>query len=421
MAAREQTDASQGQLLAGADWLRDAHLQRVLDVLEKDGGGARVVGGAVRNALLGEPISDIDIATPLLPEDVMSRARTAGLGVHPTGIDHGTITLVADGHAFEVTTLRRDVETDGRRAVVAFASEWREDAERRDFTINAMYAARDGTVFDYFGGLADIAHKHIRFIGSAQQRIREDYLRILRFFRFFAQYGDGAPDAEGLTACAELRAGIARLSAERIGAEMMKLLSAPRAGEAVSLMAQTGVLEAILGPGAKPERLAKLIAIERAHGFKPDALTRLAVLAGHDARAARSLAGRLRLSNSEADALEQAAHAHGAHDPRTPEHDAHALLYLIGPDAYLRTALLGWSNSSADPGDGDRAHRARLPDRWRAPPMPVRGADVLALGVPAGPRVGEILEAFESWWISAGFPSDPAAHKAKLSALAGAS
>jgi poly(A) polymerase len=420
MAAHGHSGASPG-LLADADWLRAPQLQLVLDILEKDGGAARVVGGAVRNALLDEPINDIDIATPLLPADVMARASAAGLGVHPTGIDHGTVTLVAGGHAFEVTTLRRDVETDGRRAVVAFASNWREDAERRDFTINALYLTREGTVFDYFGGLEDIAHKRIRFIGSAQQRIREDYLRILRFFRFFAQYGHGMPDAEGLAACAELKAGIARLSAERIGAEMMKLLSAPRAPEAVSLMAETSVLEAVLGLGAHPERLAKLIAIESAHYFKPDALTRLAVLALDDALAASKLAARLRLSKSEAEALELAAHAHGAHDPGTPEHDARALLYALGPDTYVRAALFNWPASAADIGDSARAHRAKLPERWCAPPLPVRGADVLALGVPAGPRIGEVLKAFESWWISAGFPSDPAVHRAKLSALAGAS
>lgn len=420
MAAHGHSGATPG-LLADADWLRDPQLQRVLDVLEKDRGGARVVGGAVRNALLDEPINDIDIATPLLPSDVMARASAAGLGVHPTGIEHGTVTLVADGHAFEVTTLRRDVETDGRRAVVAFASNWREDAERRDFTINALYVSRDGTVFDYFGGLDDIAHKRIRFIGSAQQRIREDYLRILRFFRFYAQYSHGAPDAEGLAACAALKAGIARLSAERIGAEMMKLLSAPRAADSASLMAQTNVLEAALGPGAQPERLAKLIAIEGAHRFKPDAVTRLAVLALQDARAASTLAARLRLSNSEAEALEHAAQPHAAFGPNTPEHDARALLYALGPDRYVRAALFSWSACAAGIADSVRAHRARLPERWCAPPLPVRGADILGLGVAPGPRVGEVLKAFESWWISAGFPSDPAAHKAKLSALTDAS
>lgn len=418
MAASEAAGASAGRPLAKAEWLAGPQLQCVLDVLEKNGGAARVVGGAVRNALLGEPISDIDIATPLLPEDVMSRARAAGLGVHPTGIDHGTVTLTADGHAFEVTTLRRDVETDGRRAVVAFASEWREDAERRDFTINALYAARDGTVFDYFGGLEDIARKRIRFIGSAEQRIREDYLRILRFFRFYAQYGHGAPDAEGLAACAALKDGIARLSAERIGVEMMKLLSAPRAAEAIVRMAEAGVLTAVFGDATYPPRLSKLAAIESAHGFSPDAVTRLAVLALADSRRAPAVASRLRLSNSDAATLAGAAHEHTAFDPATSEDEARALLYRLGPQTYSRVALFGWAASPADPGDCARAHRARLPDRWCAPPLPVRGADVLALGVQPGPGVGELLRSFESWWISAGFPSDTAVQQAKLRALA---
>lgn len=415
--------ASQQRLLAEAVWLRGPQLQNVLDVLERDGGEARVVGGAVRNALLGEPINDIDIATPLLPEQVMARASAAGLGVHPTGIDHGTVTLVAGGHAFEVTTLRRDVETDGRRAVVAFASDWREDAERRDFTINALYAARDGTVYDYFGGLEDIAHKRVRFIGSAGQRIREDYLRILRFFRFNAQYGHGVPDQEGLAACAALKDGIGRLSAERIGVEMMKLVSAPRAAEAVEHMENTGVLAAVLGQSraAQPRRLAKLAAIEATHGFKPDAVTRLAVLALDNARQASALAARLRLSNSDAEALAGAARRSPAFDPASHENDARALLYAIGPLGYGRAALFDWSASPAAPGDVARAQRAKLPERWCAPQLPVRGADLLALGVPAGPRVGEVLKAFESWWISAGFPDDPALHQAKLSALAGAS
>lgn len=393
----------------------------MLDVLERDGGAARVVGGAVRNALLHEPITDIDIATPLLPQDVMARAGAAGLGVHPTGIDHGTVTLVADGHAFEVTTLRRDVETDGRRAVVAFATDWKDDAERRDFTINALYAARDGTVFDYFGGLGDLAEKRIRFIGSAEQRIREDYLRILRFFRFYAQYGHGAPDAEGLAACAGLKDGIARLSAERLGTEMMKLLAAPRAADAVAQMAESGVLDAVLGPGTQPARLTKLTAIERAAARGPDAITRLAVLALEDAGLASPLAARLRLSKNEAEGLAGAAQPHPAFDPQRAEHEAKALLYRIGAQTYARAALFDWAASSDAPGDAARLQRANLPERWQAPPLPVRGADVLALGVKAGPKVGEVMKAFEDWWISAGFPGDTALQQAKLSALAAAS
>lgn len=422
MTARsEQAGATPGRPLAGAAWLIDPRLQRVIDVLEADGGAARVVGGAVRNALLGEPISDVDIATPLLPQDVVTRGAAAGLSVHPTGIEHGTITLVSDGHAFEVTTLRRDVETDGRRATVAFSKDWQEDAERRDFTMNALYATRDGAVFDYFGGLDDLAHKRIRFIGSAHQRIREDYLRILRFFRFVAQYGHGMPDADGLAACAELKGGIARLSAERIGAELKKLLAAPGAATAVTHMAAANVLTAILGPACQPARLAKLVAIERGAGFAPDAITRLATLALDRASDASSLAQRLRLSNSEAEAVAEAAQRNRAYDPATKEDDARALLYRIGPDAYARAALFDWAASADQPDSVARGQRAKLPERWCAPPLPVRGADVLALGVKPGPNVGDVLKAFESWWVSAGFPSDPALQQAKLKALADAS
>ena len=417
----DQAGATPGRPLAGADWLLSPQLQRVLDVLETNGGAARVVGGAVRNALLAEPISDIDIATPLLPQEVMARGAAAGLGVHPTGIEHGTITLVSDGHAFEVTTLRRDVETDGRRATVAFSKDWREDAERRDFTMNALYATREGALFDYFGGLNDLAGKRIRFIGSAHQRIREDYLRILRFFRFFAQYGHGMPDADGLAACAELKDGIARLSAERIGAEMMKLLAAPGAAQAVTHMAEVNVLTAIMGPACHPARLAKLVAIEHNGNFAPDAITRLAALALDDSSEAPALAQRLRLSNSEAEAVAGAARRDRAYDPATLEDDARALLYRIGPDAYARAALFDWAASPKDAGHEDRRYRAKLPERWRAPQLPVRGTDVLALGVKPGPTVGSVLKAFESWWISAGFPSDAALQQAKLKALAAAS
>lgn len=421
MTARGDPGTTREQLLGGADWLRGPELQTVLDVLERDGGAARIVGGAVRNALLGEPITDIDIATPLLPSDVMLRANAAGLGVHPTGIDHGTVTLVAGGHAFEVTTLRRDVETDGRRAVVAFASDWKDDAERRDFTINALYAARDGTVLDYFGGLEDLEAKRIRFIGSAAQRIREDYLRILRFFRFYAQYGQGAPDADGIAACARLKDGMARLSAERIGAEMLKLLGAPRAAEAAAQMAQTGVLDVVLGPGTQPGRLAKLTAIERAARHAPNAITRLAVLALDDAGSALPLAARLRLSKQEASDLAATAQRNRAFDPQRAEHEAKALLYRTGAETYVRAALFDWAASPDAPDDDARLQRANLPDRWQAPPLPVRGADVLALGVKAGPQVGALLQAFEDWWISAGFPDDTALQQAKLSALAAAS
>ena len=418
MATDREPGATPSQSLARAPWLKASALCKVFDALAAEGGTSRVVGGAVRNALIGEAITDIDIATPLLPEDVTRLAEASGLAVHPTGIEHGTVTVVADGHAFEVTTLRRDVETDGRRAVVAFSTDWREDAGRRDFTINALYAGADGTVYDYFGGLDDLAAKRVRFIGDAGERIREDYLRILRFFRFNAQYGNGALDATGLAACSALKDGIARLSAERIGAEMMKLLKAPRAADVVAVMSEASILHAVLGPGLHPARLTRLALIDAANGFEPDALTRLAALVLDGPQAASHLAQRLRLANAEAAALAGAATANTGYDPATPERAARAWLYSVGVENYHRAARVAWAASTASPTDHKRKERALLPSRWSIPELPVRGADLVAMGIAPGPRVGAVLKAFENWWISEDFPTDTALHKSKLSELA---
>lgn len=414
MSKPHETGTHAGMPLADAPWLQSPALRRVFDVLEADGGAARVVGGAVRNALLCRPITDIDIATPLEPSEVMARARAAGFGVHPTGIEHGTVTVVTDGHAFEVTTLRRDVETDGRRAVVAFSKDWAEDAGRRDFTMNALYVTRDGAVFDYFGGLKDLARRRVRFIGSAERRIREDYLRILRFFRFHAQYGEDGFDADGLNACVSLKDGLVRLSPERIGAEMMKLLAAPNAAPAVEVMAETSILYTVLGSKTYPGRFKRLIAIETAHGFAADALTRLAVLALDGPEAASHLGAHLRLSNAQALKLAEAARRSPAYDSRTPEADARAWLYHTGEHAFRPAALYDWASGGAQAADKERAERARLPERWHPPRFPITGSDVLAIGVPAGPRVGELLNKLEDWWIAAGFPGDRTLLREKL-------
>lgn len=411
-------DTSALQSLAGSAWLADLDLRRVLAAIGPEGGGARVVGGAVRNALLGEPITDVDIATPVKPDEVMRRAAAAGLGVHPTGIDHGTVTVVSGGHAFEVTTLRRDVETDGRRAVVAFSDDWREDALRRDFTMNALYATGDGTVHDYFGGLQDLRRRHVRFIGDATERIREDYLRILRFFRFNAQYGLGALDAGGLAACVALKDGLVRLSAERIGAELMKLMAAPRAAEIVAIMDQVGILRMVLGQPLYPQRLARVVAIEAANGLTPDRWTRLCALALDAPQSASHLGERLRLSKSEVEALAGAAARHGSFDPAASEDEARAHLYRTGVANYYRAALVDWASGTDGVENVARAARLRLPERWPVPTLPVRGTDVMALGIPSGPQVGKILAAFEAWWIDQDFPQDTAAVHAQLRALA---
>ncbi|MBE0692106.1 MAG: CCA tRNA nucleotidyltransferase, partial [Aquamicrobium sp.] len=289
--------------LAGrADWLAKDDLQRLLAALSQGGEEARLAGGAVRNALLGEAVSDIDIATTTVPEETERRAQAAGFRTVPTGKEHGTITVIAGGEAYEVTTLRADVATDGRHASVAFGKDWKADAERRDFTINALYATAAGEVIDLVGGLADLETRTLRFIGDAEARIREDYLRILRFFRFFAWYGNGRPDPEGLRACARLKDGMVRLSAERVWAELKKLLAAPDPSRALLWMRQTGVLSLVLPESEKwgIDAVHALVAAGRDLGWQPDPLLRLEAIVPADPARMAALASRLKLSKAEA-------------------------------------------------------------------------------------------------------------------------
>lgn len=381
------------------------------------GGETRVIGGAVRNALLGEPVTEIDLATDLLPETVMLRAKAASLDAYPTGIDHGTVTLVADGDSYEVTTLRRDVETDGRRAVVAFTSDWHEDAMRRDFTINGLSANADGDVFDTVGGLADLAARRVRFIGDAESRIREDYLRILRFFRFTSAYAKGPPDEAGLRAATVLKDGMRQLSAERIGTEMLKFIVTPRAGEIAQIMQSHGILQTLTNATATPEHLQRLQLIEAALGEAPDAITRLAALLLSNPENVSTLADNFRLSNANVNALGAAAAVNAAHDANASEHAAKVEIYRSGRDPFQRAQRVAWARSDAPATDAAWTARSRLAATWSPPALPVTGADILALGVPAGPRVGDILRAFEAWWLSAGFPADSARHKAKIAEL----
>lgn len=401
--------------LAGADWLNWPQTRAVLRALRADGAEARAVGGAVRNALMGTPVKDVDIATTARPEDVMQLARRAGLHAVPTGYEHGTVTLVADKMPFEVTTLRRDIETFGRHARVTFTTDWREDAMRRDFTMNALYCDADGQVHDPLGGYADLKAKRVRFIGDPHERIREDYLRILRFFRFLAQYGDpAAPDPEGLEAARAEKAGVAQLSGERIRAELLLLLAAPGAIAALKTMDDAGLIEPLLGVPGNVALVARLAEIEAALGRTPDPVLRLAALAADDAP---RLKDRLRLSLVEAGRLADAARGDAAFDPRSDEAAAMSFIYRHGPDAFVDGALLDWARSRDDAGDEARAQRIGLPARWKAPKLPVRGADVIALGVAAGPAVGRIVSAFEEWWIAAGFPMDESRAGEKLKEL----
>ncbi|GGH28736.1 poly(A) polymerase [Alsobacter metallidurans] len=374
-------------------------LQRLLAVLDCDGEEARVVGGAVRNALLGLPPGDIDIATTALPAETTRRAEEAGFRAAPTGIEHGTVTVVVDHHPFEVTTLREDVETDGRRAVVAFGRDFARDAERRDFTINALYAAADGTVIDLVGGLDDLAARRVRFIGSAHTRIREDYLRILRLFRFHSEYGEGPLDRDALSAAIALRGGLAQLSHERVRVELLKLLASRRAPETVEAIAECGFLDRLLG--LVPDvRAFQAVA-------RPDPILRLAALALRVREDAGLLAERLRLSNAEALRLSKAATLlemlHGAQAPRSA-HDWRLLAYRNGASA-LGDAVAIEAVRGADAASLAVAAAALAEP---VPRLPWSGRDVVALGLAPGRAIGEALARAEALWIEADFPSDDA-------------
>jgi poly(A) polymerase len=391
-----------------APWLSEAPLADLLAVLDRDGEEARVVGGAVRNALLGEPHGDIDVATTALPQEVVRRVTDAGFKPVPTGVEHGTITVVAAGQPFEVTTLREDVETFGRHAKVAFGRDWRRDAERRDFTINALSAARDGTVHDYVGGIADIAARRVRFIGDAATRIAEDYLRILRFFRFHAAYGDGAPDPTGVAACIAGRAGLERLSRERIRMETLKLLAARHPVPALAMMTETGLLEQVLGGVPLLASFANMIKLEAALGLAADVVRRLGALAVSVVEDADRLRERLRLANREYELLASMADSWWHVSSEWSEESARVLLYRLGPERFTDRVLLAWTRAPQGAADQGWRALATLPLRWSVPSFPLRAAHFMARGVPKGPRLGAALAAAEQAWVAAGFPRDKA-------------
>ena len=405
--------------LKGADWLSRGALARLLDVLDKDGEEARVVGGGVRNALLDMPIHEIDVATTAVPDEVVRRATAAGFKAVPTGIAHGTITVVVDKHPFEVTTLRQDVETDGRHAKVAFGRDWQVDAERRDFTINALSASRDGTVYDYAGGLADLADRRVRFIGEPKKRIEEDYLRILRFFRFHAAYGPGGnPYAEGLAACIAGRGGLDALSRERVRMEVLKLVVAPHAVPTLISMADAGLLLRVLGGVSYLASLENMAKAEAAVETDADPVRRLGALGVWVAEDAERLWQKLRLSNNEHVRLASIAEGWRRMSPTFGEQGARALLYLLGPEHFTDHALLGWARSNASAADGDWHALATLPQRWTAPVFPLKAADFMKRGVEKGPALGAALAAAEKDWIAAGFPMEASAVSAIADATA---
>ncbi|KQZ14279.1 poly(A) polymerase [Mesorhizobium sp. Root554] len=399
--------------LAGkADWLNGPDLQKLLTILSADGEQARVAGGAVRNALLGEPVADVDIATTALPNETMRRAEAAGFKAIPTGIEHGTVTVVAHGKGYEVTTLRADIETDGRRAKVSFGRDWQADAERRDFTINALYAEADGTVVDLVGGIADLETRRLRFIGDAETRIREDYLRILRFFRFFAWFGDGRPDAEGLKACARLKEGLGRLSAERVWSELKKLLSAPDPSRALLWMRQAGVLTSILPESEKwgIDAIHGLVRAEADFGWSAEALLRLEAMVPPDPARMKALGERLKLSTDETQRLQRWAMT-PAVEAKSTETALAKTLYLGDRRGVLDRLRLSLAGARARAAENDAAMMeaggySRLlayASAWEKPIFPLKAVDV---GMEAGPRLGKALKALEQEWVESGFALD---------------
>jgi poly(A) polymerase len=380
-------------------------------------GEGRFVGGAVRNALLGTAVVDIDIAVPMPPQEAMARLKAKGIKVVETGLEHGTVTAIAGTHAFEVTSLRKDVETDGRHAVIAFTEDWAEDAARRDFTINALYATAEGEIFDYATGVEDLIAGRVRFMGDARTRIAEDYLRVLRLFRFHAWYGKGDLDGEALRAAAEARAKLKSLSGERIAKELLRLLEAANPSSVLRVMAATGILSELLPGALQLPRLERLTEIQADNLWPRDAVLRLAALLPDGSEAAHAVADALKLSNADRLRLEEALSGEPVpHQLSAAE--ARRLLYRIGAGRLRDKVLLQWAGAAR----GAKGLHAGLPWRmllemaqtWQRPRFPLTGRDVMAAGVPQGPDVGRILAAVEDWWVAHDFAADEAACRDRL-------
>ncbi|SDR34034.1 CCA tRNA nucleotidyltransferase [Pseudovibrio sp. Tun.PSC04-5.I4] len=378
-------------------WLDSSAVQRAFDVLEQEGDVARAVGGTVRNSLLGEVVDDVDIACTALPDVVLARAKAAGVKAVPTGVDHGTVTLVIDHLPIEVTSLREDIETHGRHATVKFGRDWTKDAQRRDFTMNAIYVDRHGKLFDPLGGMQDCLQRHLRFIGDPHHRIREDYLRILRFFRFFATYGQGEIDADGFAACVELKDGLSDLSKERITKEILRTLTAPRVLDSLRLMEQGGILALILGDGADSLRIERLLSLKATTGVNAGAVLRLCGLAGAEAKA------HLRLSNAQkkqinicleiCKRLQSSGHGNV---------ELKALLVGYGADVVIEGLLTAWMYGVLE----DEAVLVGLigfARSWEIPEFPLTGKLMIASGIPAGPHMGKAMLLARKLWADADY------------------
>ncbi|MES2035361.1 MAG: CCA tRNA nucleotidyltransferase [Pseudomonadota bacterium] len=414
------TASASPETIGQQTWMTRPATRAVMEALEARGGAgcARFVGGCVRNTLLRKPIDDVDIATILTPDQVIAALEAAGLKAVPTGIDHGTVTAVSEGQPYEVTTLRRDVSTDGRRAVVAFTQDWAEDAIRRDFRLNALYADAEGRIFDPTGhGVADALAGRIVFVGDAPTRIREDSLRILRFFRFHAWYGKGEPDGDALAACGAFKDLLTDLPAERTQKELLKLLAADDPRAALRLMAATGVLGAVLPEVKALTRFETLVGIETEQLFENDPELRLAAMIPDDAEVAKDMAERLRLSNAAKDRLIAAA----GKTPRLVSwmgpREIRRAVYAIGARAFVDRVKLAWA-ASERPATATQ-WRAMIPlaETWAPPPFPLTGEEVIAAGAPKGPMVGQIMREVEAWWVDLDFIDDKLAAVERLKAV----
>ncbi len=383
-------------------WLQEEGLQSLLALLNEGEGEARVAGGAVRNALLDEAVADIDIATTLVPRDVILRANAAGLKTVPTGIEHGTVTIVMDDQSFEVTTLRSDVETDGRHAQVRYGTDWREDAMRRDLTINALYLDADGTIFDPLDGIEDVLARTVRFIGAPEDRIREDYLRILRFFRFFAWYGNFRPDADGLRACARLKEGLSNLSVERVWHELVKTLTAPDPGRAILWMRQTGVLSNVLPESEKwgIDYLMPFIRTEKEHGWQADGVRRLMTILPPQEDKITAFSDRLKLPNKVRDRLVRWAQTD---EPQTDWKKPEFYRYLYAQDIHAVEDRLRLAIARDDATSGKFLRQLKWLSRWERPIFPLKGQHLLDTGLEAGPQISDLLGKIESRWIESDF------------------
>jgi poly(A) polymerase len=394
-------------------WMVAPETRKLMAVL----GEGRFVGGAVRNALAGWPVRDIDVAVPMPPEETLARLEKAEIKAVPTGLAHGTVTAIVHGRPFEVTSLRSDVETDGRHAVVAYTDDWREDAARRDFTMNALYAGANGEIFDYHGGVEDLIAGRVRFVGDAATRIREDYLRILRLFRFHAWYGKGEMDSEALHAAAARKEGLARLSGERVAKEMLRLLECTNPVLSLRMMAASGVLPELLPYALQLPRLENLVLLDAENDFPPDAVLRLAALLPDDAAVGAAVGERLKLSGAERARLEGLTRPEEKIAAHLSAADVRRLLYRIGVPRFRDRVLLSWAACVRGAAAIQWRMLLSIADGWERPRFPLTGREAMAAGAKEGPEVGRVLAAVEAWWLDEDFLPDEAQLLEKLKSV----